>query len=91
MNSVDAKRRSPLFFTALHKQNAAFDFLVEQGAKINQQAMGGMTIAMIGAFSGNFHVLKTAIEKGVRADTKDHNGKTVMDYAKQSKNAEAIM
>jgi len=90
LNSVDSKRRSPLFLAALHKQNEAFDFLLGQGGKIGQQAMGGMTIAMIGAFSGNVHVLKAAVEKGVRLDTKDHNGKTAVEYAKQSKNAEVI-
>lgn len=90
LNSPDSKRRSPLFFAALYKHNEAFDFLLEQGAKVNQQSMGGMTIAMIGASSGNVHILKTAIEKGVKYDVKDHAGKTALDYAKQSKNAEAI-
>lgn len=90
MNLLDSKRRSPLFLSALHKKNDAFDFLLELGGKVNQQAMGGMTIAMVGAFSSNLHILKTAVEKGVRLDTKDHNGKTVADYAKQSKNPEIL-
>jgi hypothetical protein len=90
LNTIDSKRRSPLFLSALHKRNEAFDLLLAQGGKINQQAMGGMTIAMVGAFSGNLHVLKAAVEKGVRIDTKDHSGKTVIDYAKQSKNPEVL-
>lgn len=90
LKTLDSKRRSPLFFAALYKQNEAFDFLLSQGANIAQQAMGGMTIAMIGAFSGNMHILKTAVEKGVRIDTKDHAGKTAVDHAKASKNAECL-
>lgn len=90
VNAPDSKRRTPLFFAALYKKNDAFDLLLIQGAKINQQAMGGMTIAMIGAFSGNMHILKTAVEKGVRIDAKDHGGKTALDLAKQAKQAEAI-
>ena len=90
INSADSKRRTALFFAALYKQNEAFDFLLAQGAKINQQAMGGMTIAMIGAYSGNLHILKTAAEKGVRLESKDHMGKTAMDFAKQAKHAKVI-
>jgi hypothetical protein len=91
MNSVDTKRRSALFLAAMYKHNEAFDFLLAKGAKVNQQAMGGMTIAMIGAFSGNMHILKTAVQKGVRVDTRDHNGKTALDLAKQGQHAEAIL
>ncbi|MGZ3650145.1 MAG: ankyrin repeat domain-containing protein [Bdellovibrionota bacterium] len=90
LNTADAKRRTPLFFAALYKQNDAFDFLLTQGGKINQQGMGGMTIAMVGAFSGNMHILKCAVERGVRIEAKDHSGKTALDFAKQSKNLEAI-
>ena len=90
LNTADAKRRSPLFFAALYKHNDAFDFLLAQGSKINQQAMGGMTIAMIGAFSGNLHILKAAMERGVRPEAKDHNGKTALDLAKQAKQTETI-
>jgi hypothetical protein len=90
VNTADSKRRTPLFFAALYKQNEAFDLLLVQGAKINQQAMGGMTIAMVGAFSGNMHILKVAVEKGVRLDSKDHSGKTAFDLAKQAKHAEAV-
>jgi len=90
MNVADSKRRSPLFLSALHRRNDAFTFLLTQGGKINQQAMGGMTIAMIGAFSGNMIVLKAAVEKGVRIDTKDHSGKTALDHAKHAKSLECI-
>ena len=90
LNAADAKRRSPLFLAAFYRQPEAFQFLLEAGAKINQQAIGGMTIAMVGAFTQNLTILKAAIERGVRADTKDHNGKTALDFAKQAKFAEGI-
>lgn len=90
LNSADAKRRSPLFLSAFYRQPEAFQYLLEAGAKINQQAIGGMTIAMVGAFTQNITILKAAIERGVRPDTKDHNGKTALDFAKQAKFAEGI-
>jgi hypothetical protein len=90
LNNVDSKRRSALYLAALYKQNDAFDFLLAQGSKINQQAMGGMTIAMVGAFTGNMHILKAAAQKGVRFDSRDHAGKTALDYAKQAKAPEAV-
>jgi hypothetical protein len=90
INVPDSKRRTALFFAALYRKDEAFEYLLAQGSKINQQAMGGMTIAMIAASNGNLSMLKTAIQKGVRADSKDHNGKTALDYAKQGKHAEAI-
>ncbi len=74
----------------MHKHNEAFDYLMSQGAKINQQALGGMTIAMLAAFSNNMHILQMAVEKGVRLDTREHSGKTALDFAKQAKAAEAI-
>ncbi len=90
LNGVDSKRRSALFLAAMHKHNEAFDYLMSQGAKINQQALGGMTIAMLAAFSNNMHILQMAVEKGVRLDTREHSGKTALDFAKQAKAAEAI-
>jgi ankyrin repeat protein len=45
---------------------------------------------MVGAFSGNLHVLKAALDRGVRADAKDHSGKTAMDFAKKARHAEVI-
>lgn len=90
MNALDSKRRSPLFLAAMHKHNEAFDYILANGGKIAQQAMGGMNIAMVAAFGGNMHILKIAVEKGVRLDTKDHNGKTAIEFAKLGKHAEAV-
>ncbi len=90
LNATDSKRRSALFLSAYYRQAETFRFLLEAGAKINQQAVGGMTIAMVGAFTQDIFVLKTALEKGVRADAKDHSGKTALDYAKQMNFAEGI-
>jgi ankyrin repeat protein len=90
LNSVDAKRRSPLYLAALYKQNDAFDFLVSQGGRVAQQALGGMTISMVAAFSGNMHILKAAIEGGVRLDAVDQKGKTALEFAKQGNHPEAI-
>jgi hypothetical protein len=90
LNTSDSKRRSPLFFSALYKQNEAFFWLLEQGGKISQQAMGGMTVAMVAASNGNLAVLKTALQRGVRADTKDHSGKTALDLAKLAKQEEIV-
>ena len=87
---VDSKRRSALYLAALHKKNEAFDFLLAQGSQAKQQAMGGMTIAMVAAFSGNLHILKEVMKAGVRLDTADHTGKKALDYAKLGKNAEVI-
>jgi HD superfamily phosphohydrolase YqeK len=89
-NSSDSKRRSPLFLAALYKQNDAFDFLLEQGGRLNQQAIGGMTIAHVAAFSGNLHILQAAAMGGLKFDLRDHSGKTPLDYAKLSKVPEVI-
>ena len=90
LNAVDSKRRSALFLAAFYRQPEAFQFLLDAGAKINQQALGGMTIAMIGAFTQNMAILRAAIERGVRPEAKDHSGKTALDFAKAAKFAEAI-
>ena len=52
--------------------------------------MGGMTIAMVGAHSGNMEVLTAALENGVRPDIKDHKGKTALDYAKAANHSEIV-
>jgi ankyrin repeat protein len=90
VNTVDSKRRSALFFAALYKHAEAFDFLVSQGARAAQQALGGMTIAMVAVANANMQILKSAVQAGVRLEAKDQSGKTALDHARKANNAEMI-
>ncbi len=89
-NSVDEKRRTPLFFAALGNHNDAFDFLVSQGCRVNQQAADGMTLAMIAARNGNLPMLKVVIGSGTRLDSRDRFHRTALDYARLFENHEII-
>lgn len=87
---VDSKRRTPLFFAAFLNQTNAFDYLVAQGCRLNQQASDGTTIAMIAARNGNLHMLQAALKGGSRLDSTDMAGRTALDHAKAANNRSII-
>jgi CheY-like chemotaxis protein len=90
LTNTDSKRRSPLFLAALYHRNEAFDFLLSKGSKIKQQAIGGLTLAMVGAFTGNMHILQKAVEYGVRLNAAYQSGKTALDMAKEENRTEVV-
>lgn len=91
VNSVDRKRRSPLFYAVQNDNNEAYDFLLENGARPTQQALGGVNLAMVSAFRGNLKVLKNLItEHGVNKNSTDMKGKNVEHYAKKGGHKEII-
>ncbi|MCO4794870.1 MAG: ankyrin repeat domain-containing protein [Bacteriovoracaceae bacterium] len=91
VNIVDGKRRSPLFFAVQNDCNEAYDFLLENGARPNQQALGGVNLAMVSAFKGNMKVLQDMISQhGVSKDSSDMKGKDVAHYAKKGGHKDVI-
>ncbi|TNF30720.1 MAG: ankyrin repeat domain-containing protein [Deltaproteobacteria bacterium] len=91
VNAVDGKRRSPLFFAVQNDKNEAYDFLVEQGARPTQQALGGVNLAMVSAFRGNLKVLQNLLTvHGVNKNSTDMKGKNVEHYAKKGGHKEVI-
>ncbi len=91
VNAVDGKRRSPLFFAVQSDNNEAYDYLIEQGARANQQALGGVNLAMVSAFRGNLRILQGLLTiHGVNKNSTDMKGKNVEHYAKKGGHKEVI-
>ncbi len=91
VNTIDVKRRPPLFFAIVNKQNEAFDFLLSAGARTQQQLLGSVSLAMVAAGSGNGHAFNVLLNaQGFRFDAKDFKGKNIVDYARIGKSREVL-
>ncbi len=60
--------------------------LMQNGYDVNSQDQFGLTILMSAAASGNKEMAKFLIENGAKADIKDKNGLSAIEYAKYTNN-----
>ena len=62
---------------------------IEYGVNVNEQS-NGSTPLMLAARYNKVEILKVLIAKGAKADAKDNNGKTALQYAVNSNATEAV-
>jgi len=62
---------------------------IEYGVNVNEQS-NGSTPLMLAARYNKVEILKVLIANGAKADAKDNNGKTALQYAVNSNAAEAV-
>ncbi|MBT3586278.1 MAG: ankyrin repeat domain-containing protein [Halobacteriovoraceae bacterium] len=82
-NVTDGKRRSPIYYAIQYDHQECFFYLAGKEARLKQEAMGGMNLAMVAAFRGNKEVVKFLIENGISADVVDAKGKDIHYYARK--------
>lgn len=91
INEVNAENLTPLHFAALLGRNEAAKILIDKGADINAQANPEYGPPLyIAVKQGNIELTEDLFKHNATADFKDAEGKTVVDYVKQSGNSKLI-
>ena len=83
-------KSTPLVFAMRDRNRKAFDELLKLGVDINQTCRGNRTALMTASSRPDHYYFKKLLELGADTTIKDHRGKTVLDYLKNSDNYELI-
>jgi ankyrin repeat protein len=71
----------PLVNAACGASTAVLQALIEGGADVNQQGMGGMTPLMAAAFGGRAPIVEMLVSQGANTAIRDKDDMTALDHA----------
>lgn len=89
VNSQGLGSATPLSFAAVSGQLGMMDFLLSQGADINEVSRGSTVLAMA-VENGRFDLVKALIERGAKTDFIDESGASLLMIAVQNRKAETV-
>lgn len=86
VNHVDANGLTPLHYAILGNQQAAFEKLIELGAKNDVINPQGDSLLHFAAISGSKEILQKLIDSGMDLNLKNPAGETALHYASAKEN-----
>lgn len=82
VNSLDTKRRTPLFFSIYKDQTDAALHLIDKGSWANVKFENNMTLPILAAHKGNEKVLVELIQNKAPLKARDFKGRSAFHYAR---------
>ncbi|MCR5145808.1 MAG: hypothetical protein K6B70_00435 [Clostridia bacterium] len=77
LEEIDSRGETPLFRAVRNDNIALVNRMLDDGANINTLNSKGCNL---GFFCNSLDMIKLLIEKGLKYNTKDHKGNTILDY-----------
>lgn len=86
VDQLDGKKHTPLHYAARYGNENTVKFCIESGAKVNEVDSENQTPLIMAAVADKSEVVKYLLAHGASSHIVDANGKSAIDYAKESQN-----
>lgn len=86
INWQDSLGNTALFYAVDKTAYETVAFLLENGANPNVQNDSGVAVLMTSAITGDQNIIRLLLDKNPDLTLKDYTGRSVLDYARDSRN-----